>query len=303
MKDARTNGLSDLRFVFLMIVAVIFWAFAFPFIKIGLSKLSFVNLTILRFLIVDVVFLLIILIQPKRFSKLHKKDVVPIFILGFLGVMVYHLGLNYGELFVSPGAASLIIATTPIFILISAVLFLKEKVSSRKLIGVLFALLGLIIITVWGTENASIEIDYVFGALTVLIAAIMSTFYTIFGKKLLDRYNALSLTVYAILLGSLGLIPFLNMSLFSQVASLSFDVLFAVMFLGICSTVVGYTIWYVALEHKTASEVGVYLYAIPILSTLFSYFLLGEMITFLFVVGSFFIIAGLILVNYKRKIE
>ncbi len=303
MKDAKTNGLSDLRFVFLMIIAIIFWAFAFPFIKIGLGKLSFVNLTILRFLIVDVVFLLIILIQPKQFSKLHKKDIIPIFMLGFFGVMVYHLGLNYGEQFVSPGAASLIIATTPVFILVSAIIFLKEKIGMKKLIGVLFALLGLVIITVWGTENASIEIDYVFGALMVLVAAIMSTFYTIFGKKLLNRYNALSLTVYAILLGSLGLIPFLNASFFSQVAALSFDVLFAVMFLGICSTVVGYTIWYVALEHKTASEVGVYLYAIPILSTVFSYFILGEMITFLFVFGSFFIIAGLVLVNYKKKFE
>ena len=286
-----------------MISAVIFWAFAFPFIKIGLDELSFVNLTILRFLIVDIVFLLIILIQPKRFSKLHKKDVIPIFILGFFGVMVYHLGLNYGEQFVSPGAASLIIATTPVFILISAVIFLKEKVTSRKLIGVIFAIIGLIIITIWGTENASLEIDYVFGALMVLVAAFMSTFYTIYGKKLLDRYNALSLTVYAMLLGSIGLIPFLNISFFDQVNNLSFNVLGAVLFLGIFSTVFGYTIWYVALEHKTASEVGVYLYAIPVLSTLFSYFLLDEMITFLFVVGSSLIIVGLVLVNYNKKLE
>jgi len=303
MKKAKDNGLSNLQFVFLMIIAVIFWAFAFPFIKIGLGKLSFVNLTILRFLIVDVIFLLIILIQPKRFSKLHKKDIIPIFILGFLWVMVYHLGLNYGEQFVSPGAASLIIATTPVFILVSAIIFLKEKINSRKLIGVLFAILGLVIITVWGTENASIEINYVFGALMVLVAAVMSTFYTIFGKKLLDRYNAISLTVYAMLLGSLGLIPFLDYSFFDQVVNLSFNVIGAVLFLGLCSTVFGYTIWYVALEHKDASEVGTYLYAVPILSTIFSYFILDEMITFLFVLGSFFIIAGLVLVNYKKKLE
>ncbi|MGF3585401.1 MAG: DMT family transporter [Thermoplasmatota archaeon] len=135
----------------------------------------------------------------------------------------------------------------------------------------------------------------------VLVAAFMSTFYTIYGKKLLDRYNALSLTVYAMLLGSLGLIPFLNLSFLNQVANLSFNVLGAVLFLGICSTVFGYTIWYIVLEHKTASEVGVYLYAIPILSTLFSYFLLDEMITFLFIIGSFFIIFGLVLVNYKKE--
>ncbi|MDH7518038.1 MAG: EamA family transporter, partial [Candidatus Thermoplasmatota archaeon] len=90
-------------------------------------------------------------------------------------------------------------------------------------------------------------------------------------------------------------------SFLNQVANLSFNVLGAVLFLGICSTVFGYTIWYIVLEHKTASEVGVYLYAIPILSTLFSYFLLDEMITFLFIIGSFFIIFGLVLVNYKKE--
>ncbi|MDH7517667.1 MAG: DMT family transporter, partial [Candidatus Thermoplasmatota archaeon] len=164
MRQHKSKKLNDLHLIFLMVAAVIFWAFAFPFIKIGLDELSFVNLTILRFLIVDVVFLFVILIKPRSFSKLYKKDVIPIFILGFFGVMVYHLGLNYGEQFVLPGAASLIIATTPIFILISAVIFLKEKIDLRKFIGVLFALLGLIIITVWGTENASIQIDYVFGA-------------------------------------------------------------------------------------------------------------------------------------------
>jgi drug/metabolite transporter (DMT)-like permease len=88
MKDVN---LSEWKFVLMMIVAVIVWAFAFPFIKIGLRELSFINLTIMRFFIVCCVLLLILLLQKKRFSKLHKKDIIPIFILGFLGVMVYHL--------------------------------------------------------------------------------------------------------------------------------------------------------------------------------------------------------------------
>ena len=44
----------------MMIVAVVVWAFAFPFIKIGLRELSFINLTIMRFFVVCCAFLLII---------------------------------------------------------------------------------------------------------------------------------------------------------------------------------------------------------------------------------------------------
>ena len=65
---------------FLLIIGttIVFWAFAFPFIKIGLEELSPVNLTIMRLFIVCIVFLFLILIMPKKFSKLHKKDIFPI---------------------------------------------------------------------------------------------------------------------------------------------------------------------------------------------------------------------------------
>jgi drug/metabolite transporter (DMT)-like permease len=55
-----------------MLVAIIVWAFAFPFIRIGLDELSFVNLTIMRFFIVCLIFLILMIIQSKKFSKLQK---------------------------------------------------------------------------------------------------------------------------------------------------------------------------------------------------------------------------------------
>ena len=72
----------------MMLVTIIVWGFAFPFIKIGLRELSFINLTIMRFFVVCCAFLLIILLQKKRFPKIQKKDIIPIFILGFSGVIV-----------------------------------------------------------------------------------------------------------------------------------------------------------------------------------------------------------------------
>lgn len=296
------KSFSELKFVLMMLIAIIFWAFAFPFIRIGLDELSYINLTIMRFFIVCCILLILLVIIPKKFSKLQKKDIIPIFILGFFGVIVYHLGLNYGELYVSPSAASLIIATIPIQILILAAIFLKEKITSIKLLGIILALIGVLIISIWGTKDTVFEIKYITAAIAIFIAAIVAAFYTIAGKKLLARYSGLSLTVYAILLGSIGLLPLtINDSLVSQVSNLSIKGWSAIIFLGVFSTVIGYIIWYVALEKKTASEISIYLYLTPILSTIISYFLLNEEITVMFILGGFLVIAGLVIVNLKTK--
>jgi drug/metabolite transporter (DMT)-like permease len=301
MEKTKSLKLKNYRFVLMMVVTIIVWAFAFPFIKIGLEELSFINLTIMRFLVVDIVLIGILLLQPKRFSKPHKKDILPIFLLGFFGVIVYHFGLNYGEQYVSPGAASLIIATIPVLVVILAFIFLDEKITIKKLMGIIIALCGVLVISIWGKTDASIEINYIFGALGVLIAAVMGALYTVAGKKMLNRYSGLSLTIYVILLGSLGLIPFISRSLFEEAVAMSFNGWFAVIFLGIFSTVIGYTIWYMALRVKTTSEVSVYLYAIPVLSTIISYFLFDDKITLFFVLGGTLVMVGLILVNMKNK--
>jgi drug/metabolite transporter (DMT)-like permease len=293
------SGLPKWQFILLMTLMVTVWALAFPFIKIGLEELSFVNLTIMRFFVVCITLTIILLFQRERFSKLRKKDVLPIFLIGVLGVIGYHLGLNYGEQFISPSAASLIIATIPVFVVILAFVFLRERMSLKTFLGVIISLFGVIAISIWGRQNASIDISYVSGALAVLIASLLGAFYTIAGKKLLDRYSALSLTVYAMLLGSLGLIPFVSSSLFEQVANMSSDGWFAVIFLGLFSTVIGYVLWYMALEIKTASEISVYLYAVPVLSTIVSYRWFGDESTLFFIIGGLLVIVGLIIVNLE----
>jgi len=304
--------MSNARFIVMMLCMVIVWALAFPFIKIGLKDLSYINLTIMRFFIVCLVIFLIFIFKSQWFNKLHKKDIIPLFLLGFFGVIVYHLGLNYGEQLISPGAASLIIATIPVYIIILSAIFLKEKLSLIGIVGISISLIGVLIISIWGTEAASIEVKYLSAAFAVFIAALMGAVYTVAGKKLLTRYNGFSLTVYVILLGSIGLIPFAILSnykilefagdpLMEEVASMSYETWIAVIFLGACSTVIGYIIWYVALEIKTATEISVYLYLIPVFSTLVSFFLFDDKITLYYILGGILVIFGLYIVNQNNK--
>jgi drug/metabolite transporter (DMT)-like permease len=300
---SKLSKIPEWKFVAMMTMMILSWALAFPFIKIGLNDLSPVNLTVMRFFVVCVVLIVLLILQPKKISKLKRKDVPMIFTLGFFGVMVYHLGLNYGEQYISPGAASLIIATIPLFIVILAVIFLNEKITSKKLVGIFIAFSGVIIISIWGRQNASIEIKYISGAFAVLLAAIMGALYTVAGKRMLKRYSALSLTVYAMLLGSLGLLPFLNNSIITEVTNMPILGWIAIIFLGVCSTVIGYTLWYVALEIKDVTNVSIYLYCIPIVTITIDFLIFKEGITLLFILGGVLIIMGVIMTSLKGKLN
>jgi drug/metabolite transporter (DMT)-like permease len=289
-------------YFFLVIgLPIVFWACAFPLIIVGLRQLSPVNLAILRLFIASLIFLCLVLFQRKRFSPVHKKDIIPLFLLGFVGVSVYHLCINYGEQYISAGAASLIIATIPIFVVILAKIFLSELIDMKIIFGIIIALAGVAIISLWGNPDARIEIDYISGALAVVLSAFVGAMYTIAGKKMMNRYNPLSLTAYAFLIGNLGLIPFISPSFFEEVMQLSLVTWAAVLFLAIFPTVIAYSLWYAALEVKQASELSVFLYATPVLSTILGAIFLQEKITIFFVLGGIFVIAGLYEVNKQRK--
>jgi drug/metabolite transporter (DMT)-like permease len=206
-------------------------------------------------------------------------------------------------MYISPSVASLIIATIPVFTVIFATLILKEKTTKKIVIGITLSLSGVIIISLTGTTGNPFEVSYLSAALAVLVSAIVGAGYTIAGKKLLERYSAFSLTVYAFLFGSLGLLPFLSSSLITEATTLSWTGWGAVLFLALLPTVVGYILWYVALEIKTASEISVFLYFIPVLSTIISYFLFQEPVTWLFILGGVLVIGGLIIVNMKKSVS
>jgi len=295
--EKATASIINKYYLVIIMLPIVFWAFAFPFIKIGLEELHPVNLTIMRLFIVCAIFLAMIGIAPKKFTKIRRKDLLPLFLLGFFGLVVYHLGLNYGEQYISPSAASLIIATIPVFTIIFATILLRERITKKIAVGISLSLSGVIIIALTGNTGNPFEITYLSAAVAVLISAFVGAFYTIAGKKLLERYSALSLTVYAFLFGSLGLLPFLSPSLVTEMTAMTWRGWGAVLFLAFLPTVVGYILWYVALEVKTASEISGFLYFIPVLSTVFSFFLLHDAITVPFVAGAALVILGLIIVN------
>jgi drug/metabolite transporter (DMT)-like permease len=122
----------DFRIVIAIIFTLIFWASAFAGIRAGLKSYSPENLVLFRFLTASIILLAYAIIT--RMPLPEKRDLPAILFIGFIGITVYHLTLTYGELKVTAGSASLLIASSPIFTAILAIIILKEKVKVWNLL-------------------------------------------------------------------------------------------------------------------------------------------------------------------------
>ena len=229
-------------------VTLIFWGSAFVGIRAGLTAYSPGHLALLRFLVASVV-----LGSYAVFMRIRMPDLkdVPIFFLhGFLGYTVYHVFLNYGEQTVSAGSASFLISSIPVFSILLAVVFLKEHIGFRGLLGICISTAGVTIIAFGEGGGVTFNV----GALLILIAAFSESFYIVLQKPYLKRYSALEYVTYTMVAGTLFMFWYLP-GFVDAVSTAPFDATLAVVYLGICPAAIAYVTWsYRSEERRVGKE-------------------------------------------------
>lgn len=274
----------------LLLCLSLFWGLAFVGIKEGLLYFSPVVLTFLRFLVASAVFAAYLMTRGK---SLPLGMMPAAAVLGLLGFTVYHLSLNFGETETSAGAASIVVATGPIFILIFSATLLGERMTLRRLVGIASAFLGLALI-IAPEIQAGADPLYV---LAILPAPLSTALYSVLGKRYLKTHEPAVLTAYAQLFGLLFVSPLLLSQPMKGVLEAPAEGWGAVLFLGVCSTVVGYTLWYRLLKEHEASIAGGYLYLTSLVAILAGRAILGEPFTLHLVAGGSLVIAGVTVIN------
>ncbi|MBO8125717.1 MAG: EamA family transporter [Firmicutes bacterium] len=287
---------------FLLLLTAVAWGLAFPFIKTALLELPPAELTLMRMVTALLAFIVYFLIKG-GFPKVEKKDLPRLFLLGSIGIACYHLSLNYGEQYVNAGTASLIIASDPIFIALAAGLLLREKITSRQGLGIAIAFAGLFTIVLTGPDSVILSPENLLGTLAVCGSALCFVFYTIFGKEVVEKYGALTVTAYNLFFAALVLLLPLGASTARLALGLSLPTWGSILFLGVFSTMMAYTFWYKGMEAKGAAGVAVYLYLVPLFALVGSQLLIGEKITLLTLIGGLLVISGVYLNNSATQIK
>ena len=221
--------------------------------------------------------------------------------LGLSGVTFLYVFQFYSLRFISATEGSIIINLHAIFAMLLSAVFLKEPLTPRKTVGVFVAFSGVIVIAIRNATLTSMNLIESVGVLLMMAAALCWAFYSVYGKKVLERYSNQVATSCVFLLGTLYLIPFaMSEGRIGALVSSSSLIWFSIVFLAIPSSVVAYILWNRLIREIDVTKVLVSLYVIPIPTAILSYIFLDETITYSVVLGAALVIAGVYLTESSR---
>lgn len=279
---------------YLMLAFVVFfWGLSFVLLKLGLEGISPLNLAFLRFLIALPFFIGFAYLQDRSiFDRSIFLDWKMLIILGLTGVTLYHTFQNIGLQFTTASNSSLIISANPVFIALLAHFYLKEKMTWKRVLGIILAVFGIFLII--GPLKFALNPLGVFGDLLSLGAGLSWAFNSVFSKKMLAKYGAKRITMFSMIIGTLFLFTIL---LASEKPALPTSIWLwcLLLILSLVSSGLAYFLWYKALEEVPATKAGVSLFFIPVVSILSARLILLESFDTSFIVGVFLVILGVII--------
>lgn len=271
-------------------VTVLLWASAYAGIRAALRAYGPSHLALLRFLVASGV--IAIYASVAHLRRPRARDVPGLVFTGAIGISFYNLALNYGETRVSAGAASLLIASTPIWTALLAALKLGERLNWLGWCGVGASFGGVALIASAEGEGIRLSVQ----ALVILAAAIASALYIVLQKQFLERYSALEFTAYSIWAGTLLMLP-LGSGLARAIMSAPRQGTVAAIYLGVFPAAIAYVAWAYVLSHGAAGRTASFLYLTPVMAILVAWVWLGEIPRTLSLLGGVLALAGVVVVN------
>ena len=229
-----------------------------------------------------------------------KRDRPRIIFLGVTGIAINQTLFLLGLRFSSPLHSALLYAITPILVLIGAVLYLGERLTWKKVLGVLLALAGVLLVLL--AQGLDLSRGPLKGDLITLVAVFTWSAYTVAGKPLLARYDALTVTVWIFLCGALVMLPagIPVLTHFSP-ARPTMRGWLEIGYLSVVTSGIAFTLWYVALQRLQASQVAVFSNLQAPLTALLAWLVMGAVPEHAAIAGGVLVLLGVILVQISQR--
>ena len=250
------------------------------------SEAGFNNMAILstRNAISALILFLFLLVYDRNLLKCRVRDLPILLGGGFIGMTLTNVFFNVAVLNLSLGFAGVLIGLSPVYVVFIAAFLFKEKVTRRKLLGMILAIIGVIMVS--GVVDSGITFTAA-GLTAGLLSGLFYGMTSIFTKIAIGRgYKGLTITFYALLITALTTAPFSNwgvVAAYTAASPLSHSLLM------IAHAVIGAALPYlmlnVSLKHIEAGKASILTSSEPVSAMLFGFFVYHEPMTVISAAG------------------
>lgn len=282
------------HFYFLIIMVMVVWGFNVTAIKIIVSHFDPVTITSLR---IFVAFLTLapMLYYRSELKKLSRKDVLFIGMVAVFGVLGHHYFLSVGLSQTSAANGGLILGSVPIVTTVAAALFLGDRLSVFRVLGLIFGFSGVALIMLM---QPGASFSFAVGDIFIFLAVLSQAASFILINKMSNKAGTQAVTGLSLMMGSVMLFTVSLALEPTGLATLKTGNLTAwlVFFAsGIIATAFGHLIYNHAIQKIGAGQASLFLNLSPFFSLVGAYLFLGEKIYSIQWLGFIFIVIGVIL--------
>ena len=291
----QSSGKVAARFA--IVLAMVIWGTAIVITKIVVVETGPLLVAAVRLAIAAAVFTPFSL----RRVKIKTLPLAPLALSGFFGITLYSVLLNFGLLSTSAAAAGLIQGAAPIFTVILSVLFLREKMSVPRLVGVLSSVAGVSLIVLNSTSGRAEPFSLI-GILLVVGSTLVWALYIVTSKSLAERCPQQVIAAGQIIFGFLFLLPLaLAEGICCGFGEITPKNLLFIVYLALASSGAAYYLWNYSLRRLSAIEAGAFANLCPLVTFVTAVIVLQETVTTAVLAGGALVIAGLYLAGLSGK--
>ncbi|MDN4174575.1 DMT family transporter [Nocardioides sp. SOB77] len=276
-------------------VTLVLWASAFVAIRHLADDFGPGSLSLGRLLVGAVV--LGAFVVGRRLPRPTGRQWVSLVTIGVLWYGVYNVALNAGEHRVDAGTAVMLIQVSPVLIALLAAVFLSERFTVHLALGLALAFGGVAVIA-FSTSEA--EDRDPLGVVLCLVAALVYSISLVLQKPLVARLSALHVTWLACTIGAVVCLPWAG-ELVADVRDAPTSSVLWVVYLGVFPTAIAFTTYAFALQHMSASSLGITTYLVPPITIVLSVLLLSEAPPAMAYVGGVLALVGVAVARRKPR--
>src|SRR5712692_4591868 len=279
------------------------WGASFLFIKVAIADMSPLTLVAVRLVLGSLGLLLVVPFRP-AIIKGWQTRLWGFFVVAIFNAVIPYLTISWGEEFVTSGMAAILNATTPLVVVILSNWWPGgERLTWRRMIGVLIGFLGVGLLVGPTALSTSASNLYLLGALLVFIGAASYAFGSLFAIKMLSGLPMMHPAIGHTAMGAVILAPIAGIAFVAQPqqtfhAPLVWAVASAIA-LALGGTSLAYICYYWLIQRVGPTRTLIVTYLLPCMALVYGALLLHESIGINSIGGLALVLAGIFLTGKK----